>query len=227
MADERSKDDVEEIEVVPVPEDQEQNRDRGQRSNEMPKEDADQDAQVRQSGDGNVHLGSQRDPDAETSEARRTSTFDNQDTLEAVARDAEHRDGVEEGETSENVNFNADAERGDRDRGEGDGGGERGNARPGSARAQEAGGASEAARAGAPGQAAGGDQGGANGPSSSGNLNPLGQGQRGQQASGPARRKARIATIPPTRARSMARPRPRIPAIAPMMWLKPVPATRR
>jgi len=177
MADENKKDDAEELDIAPVQsEDEDQNRDRGGRSDDMPREDADQDAQVRQSGDGNVHLGSQRDPSAETTEARRASTFDNQDTLAAVSRNAE--DG-------EAVNFDAEVSRAEGRGGDGEGQGGRDGDGASRGRGQEAAGASEGARAGAMGQ---GDSGGrAEGTESSANgLNPLGRGSRGQSGRGAA-----------------------------------------
>ena len=181
MADERNKDDVEELDIAPALREEDQNRDRGRPTNEMPREDADRDAQIRQSGDGNLHLGTQRDPSAETTEARRSSTFDNQDTLDAVSRDAERGNGVAEGEAGENVNFDADVAGDDGRGGEGDDGNSRGGDGPRSTRGADADGASEAARAGASGQAAAGNQGGANQTSSAG-LNPLGKGGRSQSA---------------------------------------------
>jgi len=115
MADDQKRDDVEELDIAPMQrDDDDKNRDRSARSDEMPREDADQNAQVRQAGDGNVHLGSGRDPSAETTEARLNSTFDNQDTLDAVSRDSEEGDGVAEGADGEDVGFDGAIARGDR-----------------------------------------------------------------------------------------------------------------
>ena len=186
MADEHKKDDAEELDIAPVQgEEEDQNRDRGRRSDEMPREDADQDAQIRQSGDGNVHLGSQRDPSAETTEARRASTFDNQDTLDAVSRNAEEGEGLAEGEDGQTVNFDAEVSRAEGRGGDGESEGGRGGDGAARGRGQEGAGASEAARAGAPGQGDSGSR--AEGTESSANgLNPLGRGSRGESGRGSA-----------------------------------------
>jgi hypothetical protein len=128
MADEQKKpEDAEELDIAPPrSEEEEQPRDRGRQPNDMPREDADQDAQSRQAGDGNVHLGSQRDPAAETAEARRTSTFDSQDTLEAISRDAAQQDTIDGGARGENVTFDGAIARGERRSADGDGDATRG-----------------------------------------------------------------------------------------------------
>jgi hypothetical protein len=113
MADERKDNDVEEIDIVLAQDEDDEGRGGNRPSNDMPGEDADQDTQVRQSSDANLHLGTQREPDAETTEARRTFRFENEDTLEAASRDSRRSDDVEEGGEAEDVDYQDDVARGD------------------------------------------------------------------------------------------------------------------